>query len=266
VSQFQLNPTLGQVLNSLKDVAKRQIRVAMPAQINAYNSSTQTVDVQPLVDDQIQQEDGTFVAMPFPVVTNVPVAFLGGGGFRLTFPVRSGDTGLLVIADLSLDEWQKEGGHVTPADQRRHHIADGVFLPGLHADPQAWHEAPTDAAAIGTDGGPEIVLRSGTVELGGSDALPPLDFALKGTTFVDSDLATVNTAWDTFLTALDTFNIAIGTYATGIQPTADPMSSFTPALLAAVATFTAAATAMLAAVSAFQAGAVAELSTIVKIG
>jgi hypothetical protein len=176
VSENQRSPTIGQVFARHREVTKRQIRVAMPAQVLAFDPATQTVDVQPLVDDQTQQEDGTFEPLPFPVLTHVPVGFMAAGGFRITLPVTAGDTGQVVVNDLSLDLWKQQGGHVTPKEQRRHHIADATFYPGMHPDNASWTGVSASGVTIGKDGGPQIVLRAGTIEFGGSDLAPPADF------------------------------------------------------------------------------------------
>ena len=56
--------------------------------------------------------------------------FPGAGGYRITFPVAEGDTGLLLFAESSLDKWLVSGGTVDPEDDRRHDLTDAVFLPG----------------------------------------------------------------------------------------------------------------------------------------
>lgn len=151
MSQWQRTPTFGQVLDKTREVTKRQMKCAAVGVVQAYDPLTQTADVQPQVDDWVQQEDGTFVALPLPVVPHVPVAFPGGGGMRVTFPLKQGDTGQLVFCDLSIDEWQSAGGHVTPGDRRRHHIADAVFYPGAHPDSASWAQASATNTTIGSD-------------------------------------------------------------------------------------------------------------------
>lgn len=193
---YQRSPNLGQTLNKAIDTAKRQIRVSFPASVQAYDPTTQTVDVQVLTDDQTQQEDGTFTALPYPVLTHVPVGFLAAGGFRITMPVAPGDTGQVLVCDHSIDAWKQQGGHTSPSERRRHHIADAVFYPGLHPDNASWTGASLTGVTIGKDGGPQIVIRAGTIELGGSDAVPPVNFAILGTAY--------RTAEDTLFGALGT--------------------------------------------------------------
>lgn len=195
MSQYQRSPTFGQVIDRLRETTKAQIRVALPCKVLLYDPVTQTVDVQPLIDDRIQQEDGTFTALPFPVLPHVPVAFPAGGGFRLTFPLQLGDTGQVLFNDLSIDTWQNQGGHAQAPDGRRHDISDAVFYPGLHADPQAWHGASVNAVTLGADTGPQIVVRANQLEFGGNDSTPPTD-AIALASLVLSRLQAIVTAFN----------------------------------------------------------------------
>lgn len=173
----QRSPTLAQVLDLFRKSMSRQLRVALPAQVQSYDASTQTVDVQPTVQDSFTDEDGNLQQFNFPVITNVPVLFPGGGGFRLTFPLQQGDFVFLMFSDRSLDVWQAQGGvNVDPLDERRHHIADAVAVPGLHPNSIPWTGASVTGVTAGKDGGPQIVFRPSTIELGGSDGSPPSDF------------------------------------------------------------------------------------------
>ncbi len=198
MSQWQRSPSFGQVLDAVRASTKQQIRVALPCAVQAYDPTTQTVDVQPLIDDQIQQEDGTFLPAPFPVLSHVPVAFPAGGGFRLTFPLQVGDTGQVLISDLSMDTWQKQGGRVSPTEGRRHDIADAVFYPGLHPDSAPWIGASLNALTLGPDRGPQIVLRTAQIELGGSDMDIPTDFVALAS-LVLTRLQSIKTAFDAHL-------------------------------------------------------------------
>jgi hypothetical protein len=59
------------------------------------------------------------------------------------------------------------GGQYAPIDLREHHLSDAVFFPGLHADPQAFTDAPTTELTIGKDGGLTVRIGDSTIDLGG---------------------------------------------------------------------------------------------------
>jgi hypothetical protein len=129
-----------------------EVHTAIPARVESYDASTQTCDCTPLVRSMREDEEGELVDEPLPVLPHVPVVWPGGGGFRMTFPLKKGDSVLVVFSESAIGTWQKTGNQ-QPADARRHHLADGIAIPGLHADPKAWKGAEDDVVTIGSDGG-----------------------------------------------------------------------------------------------------------------
>lgn len=151
-------PSLAEVFSNFRESLMADLRVALPARVERYDSATQLVDVQPLLKESVAQEDGTTAAVRLPMITNVPVVFPGAGGMRITFPVAVGDTVLLVFADRSLDVWQTHGGETAPDDARRHHLTDAVAIPGLHANSAPHAGADTALLTIGSDAGAEDMV------------------------------------------------------------------------------------------------------------
>lgn len=146
--------TLGHVLNSVIKNAVTGLHVAMPAEVVSYDASSQTVDLQVKVNDRLEREDGTVEFLPVPVLVGVPVAFPSGGSFRITFPIQKGDTGAVIWADRSIQEWQATGTLSSPPDVRSHHLADALlFIPGVHPDNRPWSGADTSAITLGSDSG-----------------------------------------------------------------------------------------------------------------
>jgi hypothetical protein len=190
------SPSLAEVLDTALSRRLGELHTCLPGRVESYDASKQTVDVQPLVQAFALQEDGTTTTESLPVLSSVPLIFPGGGGFRATYPVASGDTVLVVFAEASLDAWQPRGGVVAPPDTRRHHLADAVAIAGLHDNSKAWTGASTSAATWGKDGGPQVVARSSALELGGDDSNPPTEALVLGTTY--------RSAEDTFLQSLST--------------------------------------------------------------
>src|SRR6185312_16518856 len=103
MARFEDSPA--SVNAKLRAAIMRDLKVAFPAEVVAYDASKQTVDVRPLLADFFANEsDG--VDQVFPgVIPAVPVAFQGGGGYRETFPVAAGDTVQILVNDRSLDAW-----------------------------------------------------------------------------------------------------------------------------------------------------------------
>lgn len=132
---------------SLEGILRRQaqetvknLRTAFPASIIAVHQD-QTIDVQPAL--QVRYTGGQAVTMP-PIV-NVPVVMPQGAGYRASWPLAAGDTGLVLIADRSLDAWLAgTGGVADPLDTRHHHLADAIFLPGLVPTAKQTQDTGTD--------------------------------------------------------------------------------------------------------------------------
>jgi hypothetical protein len=164
-------PDLGTVLRAAIVAGLKNARVALPARVETYDATKQSVDVQPLVYEGYLDEAGKRQAERLPVVAGVPVVFPGAGGFRVTFPIAKGDTVLLVFASSSIDRWLALGGEVDPQDDRRHHLSDAIAIPGLRDFAHALGNAPSSTMSLGKDGGPTIEISGSDIQAGGSSAL-----------------------------------------------------------------------------------------------
>lgn len=158
--------TLQDLLSKFRESMAAQIHTALPGKIVRYDSSAQKADVQPLIKDRYTDEAGALQVRTLPVIPAVPVQFPGAGGYRITFPVAEGDTGLLLFAESSLDKWLVSGGTVDPEDDRRHDLTDAVFLPGLRDFGHALASAPTDRATFGKDDGLQIHISANGINIG----------------------------------------------------------------------------------------------------
>lgn len=147
------NPSLAELLNGFRGSVMAGLRVALPGRVERYDVATQLVDVQPLIADTFEEEDGTVSNVRLPLITNVPVIFPGAGGMRITFPIQAGDTVLLVFADRSLDVWQSRGGETAPDDTRRHALTDAMAIPGLHPNSEPHLGADPAVITIGANAG-----------------------------------------------------------------------------------------------------------------
>lgn len=164
-------PDFTTVLRARVAEALDSVHVAVPGVVVTYDSARQRADVQPAVKRGYVDEEGDRQVETLPVVTSCPVVFPGSGSFAITFPIAPGDEGLIVFASASLDRWLARGGVVDPEDDRRHHLTDGVFLPGLRHGPLS----PTAASPAAA------VVAAPQVQLGGNTAV---DAVLKGTSYL----------------------------------------------------------------------------------
>lgn len=154
MTETERTPTLGEVIEARIATELESMHTAIPGRVVKYDPATQKADVQPLVRSAYLDEDGLRQTASLPVVPSCPVAFPGGSGLVVTFPVAVGDFGLLIFAESSLDKWLAgSGGEVDPQFDHRHHLSDAVFIPGVRPFGAARSTNPGNAVCIGVDGG-----------------------------------------------------------------------------------------------------------------
>ena len=122
--------SLEETINTAIDNALKELHTSLPAKVLKFDSVKQTVNLE--IQQQRLYIDGDRITPP-PLV-DVPVQMFRAGGFSITMPISVGDTGFVVFAERSLDEWQVLGKVSVPEDSRTHSISDGVFFPTLHND------------------------------------------------------------------------------------------------------------------------------------
>lgn len=144
--------------NTLSD-----LHTCMPGEVVAVRAGAtdgrQFVDVLPMLQRVVVDEDGVPLSEALPVLQMVPVAYMQGGGFFLSLPLRVGDTVLLVFAERSLDSWIQTASPgartpVVPGDLSTHTLQGAVALPCGPA-PRAALLAGVDATdmVVGTSDG-----------------------------------------------------------------------------------------------------------------
>lgn len=119
-------PTLKQTINETIGDIVVNMHTALPAKITKVSAGK--VNLQPLLKRKLV----TGALIDLPVITNVPVMFQRSGRFVFSFPLAVGDTGLVVFAERSMDNWLVQGGTADPADPRKFDLSDGIFFPGLY--------------------------------------------------------------------------------------------------------------------------------------
>lgn len=152
-------PSLVDVIDEALDDFRRGLWTAAPGIVQAYDATTQTASVQPAVMNAYYDEEGNRVAERMPVIHDVQVQFPS-----VTFPLKKGDTCLLVFCSSSIDIWSARGGEVDPRDERRFSLSDAVCIPGLRSRKGAIESVPIDATVLWGD----------DVRLGAGDASDPV--------------------------------------------------------------------------------------------
>ena len=169
------DPTLGEVIREALAKCVRELNVHLPGIVQSYDSQTQKAIVSPAIRRTFLNEEGEIATEVIPPISDVPIAFPGSGEFGMTFPIKAGDTVLLMFSDLSIDVWLQRGSIVDPGDDRSHALSDAIAIPGLRPFVSATDQVDDAATVI-----------RGNMKLGSKDASDPV--ALK------SDLDTLKDA------------------------------------------------------------------------
>ncbi|HDR9029886.1 TPA: hypothetical protein QDB14_004108 [Burkholderia vietnamiensis] len=134
-----------------------EVWTALPGTVESFDPATMTVSVQLGTKDAIRNEEGTISTSPFPLLTDCPVVWQGGGGVTATFPIAAGDECLVVFASRCIDAWWQSGGVQEQAESRMHSLADGFALVGVRSRPRALSGISATSAQLRSDDGATFV-------------------------------------------------------------------------------------------------------------
>ena len=154
------------------------IRTAMPGIVNSYDPIHQTVSVQPA----IQAEFDGLGQVNLPLLVDVPVLFLQGGNFVVTFPIAKGDEALIVFSDRGFDRWFEYGGTQPRTEDRTHSLCDGFAIVGLRSKPRKLTDVQTDGVEV------RSIDRSVALKMQGSGVEIIGNVHLTGTLTADTDV------------------------------------------------------------------------------
>ncbi len=169
----QQAPSLGAVIAAAIDARLVNVHTHLPAHIESYDAVRQRCSVQVETRQGRFLEDGSRVADVIAVISDVPVLFSSGGGFRTTYPLQRGDQVWLEISEASLALWKPRGGDVDPADDRRMHLSDAVAVTGLRDGAHPLANCPTDRMSLGHDTGATVEITPTEVRVGGNTGTQP---------------------------------------------------------------------------------------------
>ena len=169
------NPDLTDVLQQYEFNLMDKMNTAIIARVIKYDPVTQKVNAVPVqstlqANPRFMEERGRTV-QEWPPLVNMPVFFPTGGGMTMTWPIKNGDTGLIIFQQESYEPWVRTGGsrpqkQIKSPYARKFNINDGIFFPGITPFCEAERRpAPTieeDCVTISDwDGDTQIRLKKG---------------------------------------------------------------------------------------------------------
>ncbi len=158
-------PTWAELIRKAIDDRLVDVRVSLPARVQAIDVAAQTVDVVPQLKREIAGPPGLAdLIEELPMISGVPLACARGGGAMVSLPVKVGDFVTLLFSDASLDLWRTQGAPVAPGDLRTHTLDGAIALPiNLYPTSERLRQAHAENVVIGfDDGGAQIHVKPGT--------------------------------------------------------------------------------------------------------
>lgn len=152
-----MRPT--KLIATMIEQALDDVHTALPARVERFNPQTLRGEVVPLVKRKVEQ-GGEPEALP-PIL-DVPFQMPKAGPFIMRFPVRRGDTVLVVFSERALDYIMTDGEPQDPRLRRRHALDDAIALPGLMhlGEGELPGEHGDDVILLHRDNGVKIVLQA----------------------------------------------------------------------------------------------------------
>jgi hypothetical protein len=134
-------PELRALLLQLRAEIMLDISCALPGTIQSFNTAIQSASVSINLKRLFRGQP-----LDYPVLVDVPVVCLGGGGARLTFPIEAGDGCLVLFSDRDIDAWWATGSTGSiPNSPRTHNLSDGFAIVGLRSKVGALSNYSSDA-------------------------------------------------------------------------------------------------------------------------
>lgn len=132
-----VDPDLASLLNLWKKDVMLSLNCHHIGTVQDFNPDKQTVTVAINYKKTYSQKglDGVYttVLRDYPLLLDVPIIIMGGGGSNLTFPIAIGDECLVLFNDRNIDNWFQTGQIQANATARLHSLSDGFALIGVNS-------------------------------------------------------------------------------------------------------------------------------------
>lgn len=141
-------PTLLDILNAHRDEIFSNFNCHAVGKIEEFNHLEQTAKVSIEYQRIVENMPSTNQRLDYPTLIDIPVIVLGGGNGSIRFPIKSGDTCLVLFNDRDIDGWVTSGMKGPLASDRKHSFADGVALVGLRSMADNFDDYDPDRAEL----------------------------------------------------------------------------------------------------------------------
>lgn len=137
INRKKVDPGLSDLLQLFKKDIFLNMNCHALATVQSFDPDQQTVTATVNYKKVFseKQPDNTYknVLVDYPILMDAPVIIMGGGPWKLTFPIAAGDECLILFNDRDMDNWFASGQSLAPATQRLHSFSDGIALIGVNS-------------------------------------------------------------------------------------------------------------------------------------
>lgn len=141
------------------------LRVASPGIIQSFDAAKQTVVVQVSIKERIVI-NGIVEDVTLPLLVDVPVFILSGGGFCVTLPIAVGNECLVIFSDRCIDAWWQSGDVQGQIDMRSHDLSDGFAIIGFQSQPHVVSSYNANSLELrNADATTKITVKANEVEV-----------------------------------------------------------------------------------------------------
>lgn len=123
-------PDLNTTLDNFKAEIFRDMNCIKIGEVQSFDKATASAQVKIKIKEWTDID--TNKSIDYPVLNDVPVMILQGGGAWIEFPIKKGDPCLVFFNDRDIDIWWTSGNETTPNSLRRHDLSDCIALVGIN--------------------------------------------------------------------------------------------------------------------------------------
>ena len=124
-------------LNNVFESSKKEVFATFNAinigEIKRYDGETQSAEIELVIKRQVSENE----IRTLPLLVDVPVFVLQGGGAYIDMPIESGDIAIVLFNDRDIDTWWATGNKTEPRTKRKHALSDALAIVGINRKDRA---------------------------------------------------------------------------------------------------------------------------------
>jgi hypothetical protein len=153
--------SLNEVIHEIVSNILLGVHTSIPAKVERFDSDKLLIDATPSI--HFRHHDGTVTKIG--TIYNIPICYPRSADSIIYFPLKKGDSVLLVVAEKSIDEWM-ENSNKAPDDPRTYCISDAFAIPGVYPAGAGAMPSNKESMCINFKGQSIEITKDGNIKLG----------------------------------------------------------------------------------------------------